>query len=126
MLFRVTLISMLLFSSIAQAQYSSKRKLLLVTDNILNAHFLEEEKMLQTDSAGIKERDLTITTITPSNNKAIYSKWMNNNKGFRLILIGKDGGEKFTSDTPVSCQQLYAIIDAMPMRQQEIKSGKHN
>ena len=126
MLFRVTLISMLLFNSIAQAQYSSKRKLLLVTDNIQNTQFLEQENILQSDSSGVAERDLTITTITPSNNKALYSKWMNNSVGFRLILIGKDGGEKFTSDIPISCKHLYAIIDSMPMRQQEIKRGKHN
>ena len=126
MLFRVTLISMLLFNSIAQAQYSSKRKLLLVTDNIQNTQFLEQEKILQSDSSGVAERELTITTITPSNNKALYETWLNNKKGFRLILIGKDGGEKFTSDIPISCKHLYAIIDSMPMRQQEIKRGKHN
>lgn len=117
---------MLLFASIAQAQYSSKRKLFLVTGSIQNAQFLEQEKILNTDSAGIVERDLSITTITPSNNKALYAKWMNNNEDFRLILIGKDGGEKFTSDIPISYQQLYSIIDAMPMRQQEIKRGKCN
>lgn len=126
MLFKILLNSVLLFTSIDQAQYSSKRKLLLVTDNIRNAQFLEQEKILNTDSAGIEERDLTIAIVTSSNNKALYSKWMNNRKGFRLILIGKDGGEKFTSDIPISFQQLFAIVDAMPMRQQEIRSAKRN
>ena len=35
---------------------------------------------------------------------------------FTVILIGKDGGEKRRSDTPMSAATLTATIDAMPMR----------
>ncbi len=42
---------------------------------------------------------------------------------FTLILIGKDGGEKFRSHTPVTIEKLSTIIDAMPMRQQEVRDG---
>jgi hypothetical protein len=39
---------------------------------------------------------------------------------FAVVLIGKDGGEKFRSHEPVSMENLFERIDAMPMRRQEI------
>ena len=41
---------------------------------------------------------------------------------FAVLLVGKDGGEKFRSSTPVTMKRLNQIIDAMPMRQQEMQS----
>jgi hypothetical protein len=40
---------------------------------------------------------------------------------FMVILIGKDGGEKFRQDRNVELEEIFNIIDAMPMRQQEMK-----
>ena len=43
-------------------------------------------------------------------------------RDFAIILIGKDGGEKFRSTQPVSFETLRVFVDAMPMRQQEMHS----
>ena len=40
---------------------------------------------------------------------------------FLVVLIGKDGGEKLNSRTPVTFEQLKRLIDSMPMRQDEMK-----
>jgi hypothetical protein len=40
---------------------------------------------------------------------------------FLVILIGKDGGEKLNSRTPVPVDQLTQLIDSMPMRKSETK-----
>lgn len=42
---------------------------------------------------------------------------------FTVILVGKDGGEKFRTHSPVTIKELNTVIDAMPMRQQEIQDG---
>jgi len=42
---------------------------------------------------------------------------------FLVILIGKDGGEKLSSRTPVQVDQLKQLIDPMPMRKGEMASG---
>ena len=42
---------------------------------------------------------------------------------FVVILIGKDGGEKLRSQTPVTIARLIKVIDAMPMRQKEARDG---
>ena len=41
---------------------------------------------------------------------------------FTVILIGKDGGEKLRSHKPLTIDQLSNTIDAMPMRQQEMRT----
>jgi hypothetical protein len=43
---------------------------------------------------------------------------------FTVILIGKDGGEKLRQHTPISIDKLNAVIDAMPMRQDEMRQKK--
>ena len=41
---------------------------------------------------------------------------------FAVILLGKDGGEKLRSSTPVTITRLNRIIDAMPMRKEEMRN----
>lgn len=43
-------------------------------------------------------------------------------KAFAVTLIGKDGGEKLRRSTPLTPAELFAIVDAMPMRRAEMKS----
>jgi hypothetical protein len=43
---------------------------------------------------------------------------------FTVILLGKDGGEKLRSDTPVTMETLIKLIDSMPMRQKEVRDGR--
>jgi hypothetical protein len=43
-------------------------------------------------------------------------------KNYLNILIGKDGGVKLKRNSPISNQKLFDTIDAMPMRQREMRS----
>jgi hypothetical protein len=40
---------------------------------------------------------------------------------FEVILVGKDGGVKLRSDEPVAAEELFALIDSMPMRRREMQ-----
>lgn len=42
---------------------------------------------------------------------------------FAVILIGKDGGAKLRSTKPFTMQKLVDTIDAMPMRQDEMRES---
>ncbi len=45
---------------------------------------------------------------------------------FAVILVGKDGGAKLRSAKPLSMKKLIETIDAMPMRQDEMRGrGGH-
>ncbi|WP_234788659.1 DUF4174 domain-containing protein [Mycolicibacterium iranicum] len=43
--------------------------------------------------------------------------------GFTVVLIGKDGGEKFRVDEVPDLQTFYAVVDGMPMRGREAQSN---
>ncbi len=45
---------------------------------------------------------------------------------FAVLLIGKDGGVKLRSEQVVSSQELFALIDGMPMRRSEIRRKNGN
>lgn len=40
--------------------------------------------------------------------------------GFSVVLVGKDGGVKLRSTTVLGSDQLFPLIDAMPMRRKEM------
>ncbi|WP_431234361.1 DUF4174 domain-containing protein [Mycolicibacterium psychrotolerans] len=42
---------------------------------------------------------------------------------FTVVLIGKDGGEKLRVPEVPDVQQIYAVIDGMPMRGNEIRAN---
>ena len=42
-------------------------------------------------------------------------------RGFAVVLVGKDGGVKKVWRDPVDPKSIFTIIDAMPMRRQEMR-----
>jgi Domain of unknown function (DUF4174) len=112
----------ILFSTSFVTQDYSKRKILLLAEHNQNTDLKQQQKILSADSAGLADRDIIVAVITPASDENRYDQLTKNKIGFRLILIGKDGGEKLTSDKPVTLQQLYGLIDSMPMRKYEIET----
>ncbi|MBX2946781.1 MAG: DUF4174 domain-containing protein [Cyclobacteriaceae bacterium] len=83
---------------------------------------VKQQRWLSSDAAGCKERSIKIILADSSvHGQALYRQFNVTNPVFTLILMGKDGGEKFRSYEPVTPHQLFAIIDQMPMRKQELK-----
>ncbi|WP_421981113.1 DUF4174 domain-containing protein [Roseibium sp.] len=46
-----------------------------------------------------------------------------NDDRFEVFLLGKDTGVKLRSTTPVTGDDLFSLIDTMPMRRQEMTAG---
>lgn len=82
----------------------------------------------------LEERNLKIyqligqEVISPEGKKTKINQ-LDTRKAFKLkasefafLLIGKDGGVKLRSYDLVSTDELFAIIDAMPMRRSEMKN----
>ena len=85
------------------------RVVVIDTPSPQSVDYLRQTKALEAASAGLRERDVVIVTQAAST--------------FRVRLIGKDGGVKFSRITPVDAATLFDLIDAMPMRQAEL-SGR--
>ena len=80
--------------------------------------------LLQKDSSGLAERDLIVKQVKPGDN--LYQTYdIIFNEPFTVILIGKDGGEKYRSNSILTTNHLFTIIDAMPMRQAEMRRQKN-
>lgn len=67
----------------------------------------------------------TDSKISFSNTEHKKNKLLDNPvNGFEIILIGLDGSVKIQRKEVVEINQLYSIIDAMPMRQIEMKNKR--
>jgi hypothetical protein len=73
------------------------------------APYLQQISAFDAAAAGLKERDLEVITQTSA-------------PAFRVRLVGKDGGVKLDRSTPMTIDELFTIIDAMPMRQDEVSN----
>ena len=51
-----------------------------------------------------------------------FSEWTDPDSGFEILLIGLDGGVKLRQDEVIDTETLFARIDAMPMRRQELEN----
>ena len=54
-------------------------------------------------------------------NDALRQRYRVTGDSFAAILVGKDGTEKLRHDAPISADKLFRTIDAMPMRQREMR-----
>lgn len=103
---------------------TDKRKLLLFTQKIT----LTAEKKLtlwNAEHAGMLERDLTISVII--GNEQLYKKYtIALQTDFTVTLVGKDGSEKLRTQNLLTANQLFALIDAMPMRIEEMRNKEKN
>jgi hypothetical protein len=77
-------------------------------------------KILHADKGGLAERDILVLSDISALGRGQLRDTLQID-GFEVILIGKDGGVKLRAKTPISIQELFSLIDAMPMRRQELR-----
>ena len=121
-----------------------ERRILIVcapakTDSQLEAQMKEFES----SDADLKERKIVIYEVIGAyhqfedfvsgkkseqrkSNQSIISKVKWNEKEFGVFLIGLDGGVKLRRNTVLPKEELFRIIDSMPMRIGEIRSNGKN
>ena len=112
-----------------------KRIFLVISDHEKNNHFVNQIKELNSNKIGLKERKLLIISVLPdqykigltngnwqSSNK-LYKKYKAKGISFKVILIGLDGTIKSEKNDLMSNQELFSLIDKMPMRQREIRGN---
>jgi hypothetical protein len=113
--FFLPLVLVLMFNTSFQAV--TPRKLLLFGKGQLE--FQTQLRWLEKDSLGVTERDLKIEAVEFNNGLA--KRYHIKSGQFTLLLIGRDGTEKYRTYAPITTQKLFGIIDEMPMRKSEIQ-----
>jgi hypothetical protein len=94
--------------------------------------YLRQQERLLEAKPGLKERDVVVISVlkdtvstkerpdepvSADDLRDAYDVWPHD---FRVVLIGRDGGVKLRRDEPISAADLFALIDSMPMRKQEM------
>jgi hypothetical protein len=110
------------------------RLLLLFASSEEDPAYLTLKKEIDRQAMEVKDRDLLVFYVLERGESRLDKERLNPDQVFSLrkrlsvppsrftiILIGKDGGEKIRQESPVDLKEIFAIIDAMPMRQQEMK-----
>ena len=117
-----------------------KRCVLLITDSVSNGTYQQQIIELGDVDADYEDRRLIVVDVrkdkygfrsTPDaqrksplwhSDASLYQKYGSGQEGFRIVLIGLDGGIKLQQDEFVTKQALFDRIDAMPMRKVELRN----
>lgn len=108
-----------------------RHRVLLVFSPATDAEPLRQQRsILARDRKGMQDRDLLVVeVIRTAPTEAVPAKVAESLRlrlraaepQFTAILVGKDGAVKLRRTEPVALQELYEIIDVMPMRRDELK-----
>ena len=110
------------------------RPLLVFTPTDAGARLSRQTTMLANDAAGLTDRDIAVYVVEPdrvftafgapspgARARELRRQFRVPDDRFRVILVGLDGGAKLTRDAVITTEELFATIDAMPMRQRELR-----
>lgn len=105
-----------------------QRVLLICAPTVTDALLLKQRALLQPARVGLAERDLLVRELPwaslPEADRNYLRQLGGSPSSFRVLLIGKDGGVKRRDTEPVVPATLFATIDGMPMRRQEMKRAE--
>ncbi|MCA0849296.1 DUF4174 domain-containing protein [Salipiger thiooxidans] len=95
-----------------------KRPVLIFASSGEDPDYRRQMTLLQQAAQALAERDIVVLSDldprTPSPLRQGFQP-----AGFKLVLVGKDGGVKLERDSVLSPDELFAVIDRMPMRMRE-------
>jgi Domain of unknown function (DUF4174) len=122
-----------------RAMRNCYRPLLVFAPSLDNPQLVEEFNQLKGQTVELKRRSVMYVPIVPEGHNqpipvtkvptarlsedelaAMRHHFKVEPADFLVVLIGKDGGEKLTSRTPVEVIQVERLIDSMPMRKSEM------
>jgi len=99
------------------------RPLVIFADSPNDLRFRQQMELLAERPEELIERDVVVITDTdPDANSPIRQELRP--RGFALVLIGKDGFKYLRKPRPWDVREISRSIDKMPLRQDEMRSGR--
>ncbi len=93
------------------------RPVIILSDAPGDARARSQHAALDAEAAAVRERDITV--LAEDGRGALHRRL--GVAGFAVVLVGKDGDVKHIWREPVEPRRIFAVIDAMPMRRQEMR-----
>ena len=108
------------------ASYVWNSRVLVVTaPSEADPQLIAQRRIYEEGRAGAKERDLVLVeAIGDSPQASALRRRFGLSDAFQVVLVGKDGSAKLASAKAVSTDRLFALIDTMPMRHQEMQTRR--
>jgi hypothetical protein len=116
------------------AQFQWDKRVLVLLAEAEAGDLNRQIDMLLRAEPGLQERDMVVLAVRGQNVEAVFGNAAgldaqaiqasiggDDAELFEAVLIGKDGGVKQRWPQPVSPEELFAVIDAMPMRASEMR-----
>lgn len=110
------------------------RVILVFADSKENEQYQKQLKEFSGHEAGFQDRDLITLHLFSDGNSFVAGQDISRQETinlqeqfnvessrFSVILLGKDGAEKLREEELLLTDKLFNVIDAMPMRQREMK-----
>ena len=100
-----------------------ERVLVISAPDADDARLSAQRQALANADPGLRERDLRVIEAVGGDAAAqVMRRRLRLEPGaFTAVLIGKDGETKILAGEPIAPQRLFAVIDAMPMRRDEMR-----
>lgn len=120
------------------SQYHWQNRLLLIfAESASEPAVVAQRQQFADERAGFADRELLTFyfydasmgeadsyTVDPTVTAALRERYELAPGEFAVLLVGKDGGAKNRFEQPVAPEEIYSLIDAMPMRQREMREDR--
>ncbi len=118
-------------------QFQWKNRVIVIFADADNARSARQENQLLANRSALQERDIVLLKVVGGNVRVLFGSGEALDAEaiardlaapgsdapqageFAAVLVGKDGTVKLNVHEPISSGELFAIIDAMPMRAAE-------
>jgi hypothetical protein len=117
------------------------RIIIIKTTTITSEKYQAQHKEFEGEQKALQDRKFIIYTIIGDNFELInytnskrntsgkiigkLAKIIDNKENFEVLLIGLDGGVKLQQTTILTKEELFKLVDSMPMRQSELRRTKN-
>lgn len=111
------------------------RPLLVFAPEEADTHLQAMRRALAQRRCGLADRDMVIVEVLGQSSggaggqpidaraaAALRREFDVAERAFSVILVGKDGGEKLRASEPPALDEVFTLIDGMPMRRREMRA----
>ncbi|SDG27223.1 DUF4174 domain-containing protein [Alloyangia pacifica] len=97
----------------------NNRPVLLFAPSAGDANYETQMELFRRSEEALRARDIVVLSdLEPRDPSPIRQAFSPG--GFKLVLVGKDGGVKLEEDAVLAPETLFEVIDRMPMRRREL------
>jgi hypothetical protein len=105
--------------------YRQKARPVVVFGEEDNPDFRQQIEIFNRASMGFRERDIVLIPVSTRGGKQdLRALFRVEAEDFQVLVIGKDGGVKLRRRGIVSPEEIFRLVDSMPMRRLEAPAGR--